>query len=87
MSKNVSLSKNKQILNLANRLIVENTEAGFFTKMCSDDGGNHLCIYIDETAIEDYNHKKVGSIINENFPRLRICNFFVSSDYIETFLR
>ena len=87
MSKNVSISKNKQILNLANELIVDHTDGTFFTKMCSDDGGNHLCVYVDEDFKETYDKKKVGMLINDQFPRLRICNFFVASDYIESFLR
>ena len=87
MGKNVPTSKNKRIIDLANSLIVDHTESDFFTTMKSDDGGNHLCIYIDEEFREDYDNKKIGMIINKDFPRLRICNFFVSSGYIKTFLR
>ena len=88
MSKKVSISKNKVIVNLANSLIVDHTDHSFFTNMSSDDGGNHLCIYIDEDSRSDgYDHKKIGKLINKQFPRLRICNFFVSSGYIKTFLR
>ena len=87
MGKKVSISKNKSILDLASSLIVENMEGDFHATMKSDDGGNHLCIYIDEDYQESYDNRKVGKIINKKFPRLRICNFFVSSDYIKTFLR
>lgn len=87
MAKKVEISKNKKILDLANSIIVDHTEGSFFTKMASDDGGNHLCVYIDENHYNEYCTKKVGGLINSNYPRLRICNFFVSSDYIETFLR
>ena len=87
MSKNVSTNRNKTIIDLANSLIVEHTEESFYTSMASDDGGNHLCIYVDEIAKDSYDHKKVGILINDKFPRLRICNFFVSSGYIKTFLR
>lgn len=62
-------------------------EGDFFTKMQSDDGGNHLCVYIDEEYKDSYDNRKIGKLINKEFPRLRICNFFVSVDYIKTFLR
>ena len=88
MSKTVNISKNKSIINLANSLIVDHTDYSFFTKMSSDDGGNHLCIYVDEEARDsEYDHRKVEKLINEQFPRLRICSFFVSPGYIKTFLR
>lgn len=87
MGKKVSISKNKKIIELANSIIVDHTDSSFFTKMCSDDGGNHLCVYVDENYYENYNTREVGKLINSEFPRLRICNFFVSEGYIETFLR
>jgi hypothetical protein len=87
MGKKVNVSKNKSIIELANSLIVDHTEGDFHTAMKSDDGGNHLCVYIDEDFREGYDNKKIGTLINKQFPRLRICNFFVSSGYIKTFLR
>ena len=87
MGKIVSASKNKRIIDLANSTIVDHTESTFFTKMSSDDGGNHLCVYVDENYYDSYDTRVVGKLINAEFPRLRICNFFVSEGYIETFLR
>ena len=87
MGKKVNITKNKKILDLANSIIVDHTDGSFFTKMKSDDGGNHLCIYVDENYYDSYNTRDVGRLINNQFPRLRICNFFVTDDYIETFLR
>lgn len=87
MGKIVSTSKNKRIIDLANSIIVDHTEGSFFTRMASDDGGNHLCVYIDENYHDKYDTRNVGKLIGDQFPRLRICNFFVSEGYIETFLR
>ena len=87
MGKKVSTSKNKKIIDLANSVIVDHTDGSFFTTMKSDDGGNHLCIYIDENYHDSYSTRDVGKVINSEFPRLRICNFFVSEGYIDTFLR
>ena len=80
-------TKNKKILDLANGVIVDHTEASFLTKISSDDGGSHLCVYIDENYCSSYDTRVVGKLINLKFPRLRICSFFVSEEYIETFLR
>ena len=39
MSKKVSVSKNKKILNFANEIIVEHTDGSFFTKMAPEPEG------------------------------------------------
>ena len=76
-----SLSINTQYEKI-NSLVVDSTEHAFHLKRSSDDGGQHLILYLPEEARKDFNIKSFREDRYKLIGYNRVLIAFVSEGYV-----
>lgn len=74
----------QQILSYVKDLAIESTDNRFHVDFASDDGGRHVCIYVERE--EQENNVWDESFFNQDHKGLRILRVSVPVGYIEAFL-